>query len=86
MPYPLPPDVSERLQACIASGNYKSEDEVLREALSALEQRDRDKLRRWQEGNEIAMEQSRQNLSRPLNDDVVLARLRERLAAEGISD
>jgi Arc/MetJ-type ribon-helix-helix transcriptional regulator len=86
MPYQLPADISERVQACVAGGNYRSEDEVLRDALDALEQREQEKLRRWNEGNAIAMEQSRQGLSKPLDDDAVLSRLRARLAAEGITD
>jgi Arc/MetJ-type ribon-helix-helix transcriptional regulator len=86
MLHQLPPDISERLQACVASGSYRSEEEVLREALDALEQREQDKLRRWHEGNKIATEQSRQGLSKPLDDEAVVARLRQRLAAEGITD
>lgn len=45
-----------------------------------------EKRRRWHEGNRIAMEQSRLGLSKPLDDQAVLSRLRERLAKEGISD
>ena len=86
MSYQLPADISERLQACIATGVYRSEDEVLRDALNALDERNREKLRLWQEGNAIAMEQSRQGLSRPLDDRAVLDRLRSRLTAEGIAE
>jgi Arc/MetJ-type ribon-helix-helix transcriptional regulator len=86
MTYQLPADISERLQACVAGGHYRSEEDVLRDALDALEQREQEKLQRWHEGNAIAMEQSRQGLSKPLDDDAVLARLRARLAAEGIVD
>jgi Arc/MetJ-type ribon-helix-helix transcriptional regulator len=86
MSYQLPSDISDRLQACIATGVYRSEDEVLRDALDALEQRHEKKLRLWQDGNAIALEQSRQGLSRPLDDRAVLARLRDRLAAEGITE
>lgn len=80
----LPADINERIQACVASGSFHSEEDVLRAALNALEDRERDKLRRWNEGNAIALEESRQGLSRPLDDEAVIARLRERLAAEGI--
>ncbi len=86
MPYQLPPDINERLQACIASGSYQTETDVLRDALDALDQREQEKLRRWQEGNEIVIEQSRQGLSKPLDDEAIIARLRNRLAAEGITD
>jgi len=82
----LPADICQRLEACIATGGYQCEEEVLREALDALDQREQEKLRRWNDGNAIAIEQSRQGLSRPLDDAAVLARLRRRLAAEGISN
>jgi len=85
MHYQFPTDISQRLQACIATGGFRNEEEVLREALNALEQREQEKLRRWNDGNAIAMEQSRQGLSKPLDDAVVIARLRDRLAAEGIT-
>ena len=86
MPYQLPPDINERLQACIASGGYQTETDVLRDALDALDQREQEKLRRWHEGNKIAIEQSQQQLSKPLDDEAVVARLRDRLAAEEITD
>ena len=68
----------------MSSGDYTSEDEVLRDALAALEQLEQDKLTRWNERNQIAIEQSRRGLSKPLDDQKVLGRLRERLAKEGI--
>jgi Arc/MetJ-type ribon-helix-helix transcriptional regulator len=82
----LPPDISERLQAWVVAGGYRSEEEALREALDALDERDQEKRRRWHDGNALAIEQSRQGLSKPLDDEAVLARLRARLAAEGITD
>jgi Arc/MetJ-type ribon-helix-helix transcriptional regulator len=82
----LPPDISERLQACVAAGGYRSEEEALREALNALDERDQEKRRRWHEGNALAIEQSRQGLSKPLDDEAVLGRLRARLAADGLTD
>jgi Arc/MetJ-type ribon-helix-helix transcriptional regulator len=85
MPYQIPTDISERLEACLAGGSYRSEDEVLREALDALDEREREKLKRWQEGNAAALEQSQQGHSKPLDDEAVLSRLRQRLAAEGIT-
>jgi len=82
----LPADICQRLEACVAGGGYRNEEEVLREALDALEQREQEKLQRWNEGNAIAIEQSRHGLSKLLDDAAVLARLRGRLAAEGITD
>ena len=41
MPYQLPPDIQQSIQAQIASGDFQSEDEVLREAMASLESRQR---------------------------------------------
>lgn len=70
----------------MSGGRYESEDDLLREAMDALDQLEEDKLTRWHDRNRIAMEQSQQGLSRPLSDEAVLGRLRERLAKEGIVD
>ena len=86
MIYQFPPDIAERLQARMKDGRYQSEDDVLREAMDALDQLEQDKLTRWDERNQLSIQQSQQGLSRPLNDEAVLGRLRERLAREGIVD
>ena len=86
MNYQFPPDIEERLKARMSEGRYQSEDEVLREAMDALDQLEQEKLMRWNERNRLAMQQSQQGVSKTLNDDVVLSRLRERLAKEGIVD
>jgi len=70
----------------MSDGRYKSEDDLLRDAMDALDQLEQDRVTRWDERNRIAMEQSQQGLSKPLDDDAVLRRLRERLAKEGIID
>ena len=41
MTYPLPTDIVARIQAQLASGGFSSEEEVLREAIGALERRQR---------------------------------------------
>jgi Arc/MetJ-type ribon-helix-helix transcriptional regulator len=82
--YQFPADVEQLIKQRMALGIYASEDEVLRDALGALEQREQERITRWDERNRLAVEQSRQGLSRPLDDDQVLARLRDRLANEGI--
>ena len=79
MSYQLPPDLDHRVQAYVAAGGFQNEDEVLRAALDVLEERELEKLRRWHDGNRIATEQSKQGLSKPLDDEAVLARLRARL-------
>jgi Arc/MetJ-type ribon-helix-helix transcriptional regulator len=40
MTYQIPPDVSERVEAYLASGVYASADDVLRKAISALDERE----------------------------------------------
>lgn len=82
--YQFPPDVDRFVKERIASGNYTSEDDVLRDAMVALEQIEQHQLARWGERNRLAAEQSQLGLSKPLDDERVLARLRERLAQEGI--
>ena len=86
MSYQIPPDIEERLKARMSDGGYQSEDDVLREAMDALDQLEQDKLIRWNERNRLAVQQSQQGLSKPLDDEAVLGRLRERLAREGIVD
>ena len=42
MPYQFPPEVDELIRNQMATGQYESEDDVLREALHALRRRDED--------------------------------------------
>lgn len=42
MSYQLPPDLRQQLSERLATGQYASEEQVLREALGALKQRDED--------------------------------------------
>ena len=86
MNYHFPPDIARRLQARMSDGRYQSEDDVLREAMDALDQVEQDKLLRWNERNQIAIQQSKKGLSKPLDDDAVLQRLRARLEKEGVID
>jgi Arc/MetJ-type ribon-helix-helix transcriptional regulator len=81
---PLPPDIEERLKARMSEGRYANEAEVLREAMDALDRLEEDKLVRWHDRNQLAIEQSQQGKSSSLNDRTVLDRLRKRLAEEGI--
>ena len=48
--------------------------------MDALEQLEEDKLRRWHEGNELAIEQSRQGLSKPIDLESLLDRVEKRFA------
>jgi len=84
MLHPLPPDIEERLKARMSEGQYASEAELLRDAMDALDRLEEDRLLRWHDRNRLAIEQSQQGKSKPLNDSDVLDRLRKRLLAEGI--
>ena len=84
MAYQVPADVEQLIKQRMASGAYSSEDDVLRDALESLELREQERLARWDERNHLAIKQSNQGLSRPLDDQQVLSRLRARLAREGI--
>jgi Arc/MetJ-type ribon-helix-helix transcriptional regulator len=42
MAYQFPTDLAHRIQAFLAAGGYANEEEVLRDALKALEERHRD--------------------------------------------
>jgi Arc/MetJ-type ribon-helix-helix transcriptional regulator len=83
MHYQFPPDLQQLVQAHLAAGVYQSEDDLLRDAFHALNELDREKLRLFQEGNRIAMEQSRLGLSKPLDLSALLARVEQRVASEG---
>ncbi len=86
MSYQFPQDIEERVNDRMSRGRYQTKDEVLREAMDALDQLEQDRLIRWDQRNQIAMRQSQQGLSKPLDDKAVLDRLRKRLAREGIVD
>ena len=84
MAYQFPPDIDERIKAHMSHGAYQCEDDVLREAMDALAKREEEKLRRWQERNEIASEQSRRGLSKPLDLDAVLGRVEQRISQQNL--
>ena len=86
MSYQFPQDIEERVKARMSNGGCQTEDEVLREAMDALDKLEQDQLIRWDDRNRLAQQQSQQGLSKPLDDEAVLARLRQRLAREGILD
>ncbi len=79
--YQFPPDLQQWVDARLSAGVYQSPDDLLREAMHALDELDREKLRLFQEGNRIAIEQSRLGLSKPLDLAAVLERVEQRVAA-----
>jgi putative addiction module CopG family antidote len=58
MHYSFPPDLRELVAARLASGRYSTEDELLRDALRALEEEDedliavRDAISEWRAGDQ----------------------------------
>jgi Arc/MetJ-type ribon-helix-helix transcriptional regulator len=80
------PNLESRVQNYLATGSFPSVDAVLHSAMDALDERERGKSERWQLGNQIALEQSRKGLSKPLDDDAILLRLRSRLAEHGVCE
>jgi Arc/MetJ-type ribon-helix-helix transcriptional regulator len=84
MPYELSEEIRCRVNARLKDGAFQDEDQVLREALDALDQMEADRITRWNERNLLATQQSEQGLSRPLDMERVLERVRKRLAEEGI--
>jgi Arc/MetJ-type ribon-helix-helix transcriptional regulator len=78
--YNLPSDIDERLSAHVATGAYQIRDDVLREALDALEDRERIKLDEWHRKNAITMEQSDRGEVQPLDLDAVMERVEARIA------
>jgi len=84
MSYQFPDDLEQRLKARLASDKYQTEDDVIRDAFDALEQLEQEKLRRWHEGNCTAIQQSRLGLSKPLDEDKLIAEVTAELAKEGV--
>ena len=82
-PYQFPPDLQQWVDAHLSTGVYRTPDDLLRDAMHALDDLDREKLRIFQEGNRIAMEQSRPGRSKPLDLTAVLDRVEQCAAAEG---
>jgi len=81
MQYQFPQDLQKWVDAHMSAGGYQSPDDLMRAAMNALDELDRENLRLFQEGNRIAMEQSRLGLSKPLDLAAVLERVEQRVAA-----
>ncbi len=85
MSHELPPDLEERIKAQIETGQFETEEDVLREALDTLEKRQR------------GLEEVRQ-MAREADDDIAAGRVgpfdaeetkravRQRLSQHGITD
>jgi len=85
MPYPFPSDIQQRVQAQLASGQFNSEDEVLREAMATLESRQRgvEELRRMVREADNNIAAGRVGL---FDAEETKRAVRERLSRQGIVD
>ncbi|MCH8045709.1 MAG: hypothetical protein IID44_18515 [Planctomycetes bacterium] len=78
MEYPLPADLSEQIKLHLATGNYETENDVIRQALDALKLRD--ELVRFRESIAQSRQQAARGEAKPLDVDAVMGRLRGRLS------
>ena len=85
MSHVIPTNIQQRIEALMASGEYENEDVVLEQAIDALawRRREEEKLRRWNERNRQAADESRRGLSKPLDLEAVLNRVETRVAEDG---
>ena len=85
MPYQIPPDLEQRIQAQLTSGQFTSEDDVLREAMDSLERRQRglEQLRQQVKEAEADIAAGRVG---PFDAEQTKRNVRERLSQEGITD
>jgi Arc/MetJ-type ribon-helix-helix transcriptional regulator len=85
MPYEFPADIEQRVRAQIASGQFDSEDDVLREAMDTLERRQRglSQLREMVREADADMAAGRVG---PFDADETKAAVRQRLRAQEISN
>lgn len=80
------PDLLQIVRAKVENGGYASVDDVLREALQLLD--DRDRLRAWKleelrKEIAIGIEQADQGRVAPLDMDTIRAKVSERLRSQG---
>ena len=85
MPYQLPADLEQRIRAQIESGQFETEDDVLREAIDTLEKRQRG-LQTLRGMVREADEDIAAGRVGPFNADETKAAVKERLEAHGIRD
>lgn len=85
MPYHFPSDLERRVRAQMESGQFETEDDVLREAIDTLEKRQLG-LRRLQNMVREADEDIAAGRVGPFNADETKSAVRKRLQAKGIGD
>ncbi|HQU42480.1 MAG TPA: type II toxin-antitoxin system ParD family antitoxin [Pirellulales bacterium] len=84
----LPPDLADFLRVKMSTGEYGSEGEVVREALTFLRERDQARAVRLKELRgeiQIGLDQLERGDSRPFDANEIKAEVRRRLAsADGV--
>ena len=85
MPYDFPSDIEQRVRAQIESGQFDTEDDVLREAIDTLEQRQRG-LRELREMVREADEDLAAGRVGPFDADATKIAVRKRLEQHGITN
>jgi antitoxin ParD1/3/4 len=85
MNYPLPPDLLQRIEAQLASGGFASEEDVLREAIEALERRQCG-LQKLREMVAVAEEDVAAGRVGKFDRSEIKRDVRDRLAERGITD
>lgn len=85
MPYQFPPDIEQRVRAQIESGQFATEDDVLREAIDSLEKRQRG-LRELRDMVREADADIAAGRVGPFDADKTKQLVRKRLAEHGISN
>jgi Arc/MetJ-type ribon-helix-helix transcriptional regulator len=85
MSHVIPTNIQQRIEALMVSGEYDNEDILLEQAIDALtwRRREEEKLRRWNEQNRQATDESQQGLSKPLDLEAVINRVETRVAEDG---
>jgi putative addiction module CopG family antidote len=85
MPYQLPSDIEQRVRAQIESGQFETEDDVLREAIDTLEKRQRG-LQALRDMVREADDDIAAARVGPFNADETKSAVKKRLQAHGIGD
>ena len=85
MSYPFPIDIQQRIKAQLATGQFQSEDDVLREAICTLEKRQRGlkELQRMVAEADADIAAGRVG---PFDAEETKRAVRERLTQKGITD
>ncbi len=85
MPYQFPPDIELRIRAQMDQGEFTNEDEVLREAMEALESR-QSSLKQLRDLVAVADDDIAAGRVGPFDAEKTKTRVRQRLADHGVTE